>query len=579
MNTGILIDLLQFHTDGATGTWEVADPRTKKSARAIFFHGGQITHAMSVYEGETLADVLVAQGVISRERLAEVLAGTRKMREEVTVTDLGHAVEGVASKIVQGVLMDELSAEMQPAFKPGDVPNSVVPVNSRNALLDGLLSVSRGNYTVSLLGYPNQVAVLHPEYLTGFSIPGELHWVLDYILPEDAVPAGGRRATLGEIIRRSGHERGKVGSLIYFLREIGAVSCHQPEVTRTLREAALLPEPTPALAAGAPLPPVPLVPTVQAGPVAPLEVESVLEEENPLPLPETEEEEFLDLEPVPEPVGYDYRQPDSAFVVIGEILEPVQAPAPALLGEPVLIKLPPKNPTAEEIANQWEIPNDTQETATLRRPMPVLERKMVDPRLLLERFDPNFQPFHHQVTVTHEVKLPKKAMTMLVAGVLGALALGVGGVALVWVRTSRPTLLRPGTIKVDPKKGPVGFDPASRVQAIQGLEISTALAQGEAYVAKLQGQGKNPYALRLGIVFTAQDVVKRLTTVVPDWNQQDVFLIKVSLDGDKEAYQVFAGTYPTEAEAQEAIKKLEKVAAAADITITAFRINEIKRGA
>lgn len=553
MNTVVLFDILQHHLDKSSGTWSVIDPRSKKAGRAIFFQAGQIAHAMSAYEGETLADVLVAQGRIDPGRLRLVLDGKLRLSEEVAPDDLGHAVEGVASKVVQGVLMDEMEEGTEPQFVAGEAPSTGGPaINSRNAILLGILGASSGNYTMTLLGSPNQDAILHPSVFAGIKVPEDLQWVMEFLTPDDA-PVESKRTTLGAIIRKSGRERGRVGGLLYFLREVGALSFVPVASARQTQATHEFYMDTPEALEAAP---------IQAGPVTPV---------IPVPLPEPEDDVGNAIWGAPSFTPHPASEPT---VLYPEIIEDDRyAKKDSWRGRGSNLPAP----SMGEVAETWGIPVDGTQTMSLQRPMPLMERRMVDPKLFLEAYDPNFKGFTVPLVVEH--KIHGKSMAIIMTGIGAAVALGIAAMALVWVRTERPKLLKPGTIKVDRKGGPVGFDQVSRAQTLRDQELGTALVQGDAYVAKLQSDGKNPYVIRLGLAFQGPDVLKTLNTLGPGWAKEDVFILPIRLEGDKEAYQVFVGVYSDE-EVEAAVARISKLSEAkGGSSVTAYHLREIPRGA
>lgn len=97
--------------------------------------------------------------------------------------------------------------------------------------LTEILATSNGNHYVGLLGAPDRCALVHPAALVGIDVPEDLKWVLGFLTHADA-PAEVRRTTLGAIIHRGGPKRGRVGGLLFFLREVGAVSFAPAEPTR-----------------------------------------------------------------------------------------------------------------------------------------------------------------------------------------------------------------------------------------------------------------------------------------------------------------------------------------------------------
>lgn len=233
-----LKDLFARHRAHATGLWRLGQDPT----RTVFFDAGDIVFATSTHPLERLTHLLVERGKITQAQL------------DYTMTNLKPAVSIGKNLIEMGFitqrdLVDVARAQVErvvgagiaeaadvPAFEAKDLDASTVrlPSDTATMLLAGVLDLKDRERVLEELGPLNQVVVLEGRRrLQELPLPQDLARVPDLL--------DGSR-TLMELSRESGVEPFRLGAFILFLREIGWARLHElPPLDRRALELALDP--------------------------------------------------------------------------------------------------------------------------------------------------------------------------------------------------------------------------------------------------------------------------------------------------------------------------------------------------
>lgn len=252
MSLPALKDLFARHRARATGLWRLGQEPT----RTVFIEAGDIVFASSTHPLDRLTHLLVERGKITQAQLDYAMANLNPgMSIGKNLIEMGFITQrdllDVARAQVERVVWAGIAAtEDTPVFEAKDLDATTVrlPFDTAAMLLAGVLNLRDRERVLEELGPLNQVVVME----------GRRHQELP--LPQDLTRLPGLldgSRTLMELSRESGVEPFRLGAFILFLREMGWARLHElPPLDRRALELALdppestitpsLPEPSPA---------------------------------------------------------------------------------------------------------------------------------------------------------------------------------------------------------------------------------------------------------------------------------------------------------------------------------------------
>ncbi len=522
MSLPALKDLFARHRARATGLWRLG----QEPHRTVFVEAGDIVFATSTPPLDRRTHLLVERGRITQAQLDYAMANLNPaMSIGKNLIEMGFITQrdllDVARAQVERVVGASLATtDSEPVFEAKELDATTVrlPFDTQAMLLMGVLNLEDRERLLEELGPLNQVVVLEGRRHQELTLPPDLAKLPSLL--------DGTR-TLMELSREAGVEPFRLGAFVLFLREMGWARLHElPPLDRRALEMALDPvEPvvtTPALSEPAPAAPAPsLFAEVHASqlPTTNLEhLSEALDELGP-------EDELEPPPPTTEP--------------------PLQAPEPPASEEPAL-------PIHHEFAGTPE------------------------------HADPPLLDLHKQT----RSRLPLNLL--LAVALIGGLWFGVSrfrrprpAPATPQVKAEPPPLAKP-TVPTpeagkptpvptpEPEKKPEPEPPkaaqppapapapkepaipstADRLQAIQKGDLTRAVAQGQIQRKLLQGR----WTLRLEIACqgsTIQQAAEMLKGQDPD-----LFLVPMVMRDGRSCYQVFLGSFGSEAAARAAAQKL-----------------------
>lgn len=232
-----LKDLFARHRARATGLWRLG----QEPMRTVYLDAGDIVFAASTHPLDRLTHLLVERGKITQAQLDYAMANlnpTMSIGKNliemgfITQRDLLDVARAQVERVVWAGIAD--SAEV-PAFEAKDLDATTVrlPFDTAAMLLAGVLNLKDRERVLEELGPLNQVVVLEGRRHQELTLPQDLTR-----LP--ALLDGSR--TLMELSRESGVEPFRLGAFILFLREIGWARLHElPPLDRRALELALDP--------------------------------------------------------------------------------------------------------------------------------------------------------------------------------------------------------------------------------------------------------------------------------------------------------------------------------------------------
>ena len=237
MSLPALKDLFARHRARATGLWRLG----QEPYRTVFLEAGDIVFAASTHPLDRLTHLLVERGKITQAQLDYAMANLNPaMSIGKNLIEMGFITQrdllDVARAQVERVVWASLAAtEQAPTFDAKDLDATTVrlPFDTAAMLLAGVLNLKDRERMLEELGPLNQVVVLE----------GRRHQELT--LPPDLVKLPGLldgSRTLMELSRESGVEPFRLGAFILFLREMGWARLHElPPLDRRALELALDP--------------------------------------------------------------------------------------------------------------------------------------------------------------------------------------------------------------------------------------------------------------------------------------------------------------------------------------------------
>ncbi len=249
MSLSALKDLFARHRARATGLWRLGqDPH-----RTVFMEAGDIVFAASTHPLDRLTHLLVERGRITQAQLDYAMANLNPaMSIGKNLIEMGFITQrdllDVARAQVERVVWASIATtEVDPVFEAKDLDATTVrlPFDTPAMLLGGVLSLMDRERVLEELGPLNQVVVLEGRRHQELTLPPDLAKLPGLL--------DGSR-TLMELSRESGVDPFRLGSFILFLHEMGWARLHElPPLDRRALELALDPS-APALTPALPEP-------------------------------------------------------------------------------------------------------------------------------------------------------------------------------------------------------------------------------------------------------------------------------------------------------------------------------------
>ncbi len=251
MSLPALKDLFARHRARLTGLWRLG----QEPGRTVFMEVGDIVFAASTYPQDRLTHLLVERGKITQAQLDYAMTSLNPaMSIGKNLIEMGFITQrdllDVARAQVERVVWASLAAtDLVPTFEEKDLDATTVrlPFDTPGMLLSGVLNLSDRERVLEELGPLNQVVVLEGRRHQELNLPPDLAKLPSLL--------DGSR-TLMELSRESGVEPFRLGAFVLFLREMGWARLHElPPLDRRALELALEPsEPaiTPSLPEPAP---------------------------------------------------------------------------------------------------------------------------------------------------------------------------------------------------------------------------------------------------------------------------------------------------------------------------------------
>ncbi len=241
MSLPALKDLFVRQRARATGLWRLG----QEPNRTVFLEAGDIVFAASTHPLDRLTHLLVERGKITQAQLDYAMANLNPaMSIGKNLIEMGFITQrdllDVARAQVERVVWAGLAAtEDTPTFEARDLDATTVrlPFDTPAMLLAGVLNLRDRERLLEELGPLNQVVVLEGRRHQELTLPPDLAKLPGLL--------DGSR-TLMELSREAGVEPFRLGGFILFLREMGWARLHElPPLDRRALELALdPPEPT-----------------------------------------------------------------------------------------------------------------------------------------------------------------------------------------------------------------------------------------------------------------------------------------------------------------------------------------------
>jgi len=245
-----LKDLFARHRARATGLWRLG----QEPGRTVFLEAGDIVFASSTHPLDRLTHLLVERGKITQAQLDYAMTNLNPgMSIGKNLIEMGFITQrdllDVARAQVERVVWAGIATpEVAPAFEAKDLDATTVrlPFDTPAMLLASVLNLQDRERVLEELGPLNQVVVLEGRRHQELALPADL-----VRLP--GLLDGSR--TLLELSREASVEPFRLGAFILFLREMGWARLHElPPLDRRALERALDPA-EPALTPALPEPP------------------------------------------------------------------------------------------------------------------------------------------------------------------------------------------------------------------------------------------------------------------------------------------------------------------------------------
>jgi hypothetical protein len=511
MSLPALKDLFARHRARATGLWRLG----QEPNRTVFMEAGDIVFAASTHPLDRLTHLLVERGKITQAQLDYAMANLNPaMSIGKNLIEMGFITQrdllDVARAQVERVVWAGLAAaEDTPAFEAKELDATTVrlPFDTPAMLLAGVLNLRDRERMLEELGPLNQVVVLE----------GRRHQELT--LPPDLAKLPGQldgSRTLMELSREAGVEPFRLGAFVLFLREMGWARLHElPPLDRRALELALdPPEPaiTPALPEPEAAPQPSLFEEIHASQRPTTNLEHLSEALDQLG-PEDELDDPFPADPVPqEPALPIHHEAEGSTEGDGPALQPEPAPASPSSRRPWILLLILVLAGGLWAGFKWSQRSHLPSAPSTPKSKPVSTSKPVPPSPEVVKPAP---------TPTPEPE-----------------------------RKAEPVPPRPSPAAVPPPPAESGSSKSDRLQTIVQGDWKRALTQGTGQRKALQGR----WTLRLEIACqgsTVQHAAELLKGHDPD-----LFLVSMAMRDGRTCYQIFFGSYGSEAAAKSAAQKL-----------------------
>ncbi len=524
-----LKDLFARHRARATGLWRLG----QEPGRTVFLESGDIVFATSTHPLDRLTYLLVERGKLTQAQLDYAMANLNPgMSIGKNLIEMGFITQRdlldvARAQVERVVLASVATADLAPVFDAKDLDATTVrlPFDTPAMLMAAVLNLKDRELVLEELGPLNQVVLLEGRRHQELALPIDLAKLPSLL--------DGSR-TLMELSRETGIEPFRLGAFILFFREMGWARLHElPPLDRKALEMALAPaEPaatTPDLPEPeAPAPPPSLFAEIHASQHPTINLEHLTESIDQLG-PEDEVEELPRTVPEPpDPEPPLPIQPEPALTIQHEATgstEPQEPPAvpevaPAPARRPYLLVLVVVVilGTVFGISRRRKVSPIPQTQSAKAEPTPV----------------PKAEPTPKPAELAPEAAKPTPAPVPASEPEKKA-------------EPPKPTPPTPATQKPEPNPVPSRAD---RLQTLIQGDLGRAGAQGSAQRKANQGR----WTLRLEIACqgsTIQHAAELLKGQDPD-----LFLVPMAMRDGKTCYQIFFGSFGSEAAAKEAARKL-----------------------
>lgn len=525
MSLPVLKDLFSRHRARATGLWRLG----QEPSRTVYLEAGDVVFAVSTHPLDRLTHLLVERGKITQAQLDYAMANLNPaMSIGKNLIEMGFITQrdllDVARAQVERVVWASLASQDDPATfeaKELDATTVRLPFDTAAMLLAGVLKLKDRERVLEELGALNQVVVLEGRRHQELTLPPDLTK-----LP--ALLDGSR--TLLELSREAGVEPFRLGAFVLFLREMGWARLHElPPLDRRALELALdtpetalsqtLPDPAPA-------PQPSLFAEIHASQLPTTNLEHLSEA-----LDQLGPEDELD-DPFP---------PEPTLPVSGEPALPIHHQAEGST-EPLA---PPPTP---------EVPQPASRRPLILLGVAVLLGLTWFSLSRYRRPGPPASP--KSATATKTDPTPAKAPASSISEASKPPAPEAVKVAPEPPKAEPPKADPPKPEPPKPVPAPAKQETASvpskaeRLQTILQGNWKQALAQGAAQRKAIQGK----WSLRLEIACQGSTV--QHAAELMKGQDPDLFLVGMSMRDGRTCYQVFAGSYGSEAAAKAAAKRL-----------------------
>ncbi len=546
MSLPALKDLFERQRSRATGLWVLGE----EPKRTVYMEAGDIVFATSTDPLDRLTHLLVERGKITQAQLDYAMANLNPaMSIGKNLIEMGFITQrdllAVAKGQVERVVCTCLAATTEaPTFEARELDARTVrlPFDTPAMLLAGVLDLRDRELMLEELGPLNQVVVLETRRLQDFILPADLAKLPGLL--------DGTR-TLLELSRETSVEPFRLGAFMLFLREMGWARLHElPPLDRSALERALEPAET-AIS--------PALPEPASAP------EPLLAEE-PAPSPYSTHE----IRPAPEQfpsLGPEDELEEPLLTVPEEPLPTVPEPLP-IASEPLLTVPPEPLPLPEPalpIQHEAEVdvdepPAEAPEPETESESAPPTRRAWLLPLLLVLlvglglwgglKWARRTRTTAAPAPKGEPAPAPKPAAPAPVAPAPEA---AVSSPTPTAEPKAAPEPVKAAPEPTKPTPPPVAAGPASKAQRLATIvqgNWKQAIAEGAAQRELLQSR----WTLRLEIACqgaTVQQAAELLNKQDPD-----LFIVPMVLRDGKTCYQIFLGSYGSEAAAKAAAQSL-----------------------
>ncbi len=530
MNLLAFKDLFARHRALDTGLWRLG----REPLRTVFLEGGGIVFATSTHPQDRLTHLMVERGKITQAQLDYAMSNLNPaMSIGKNLIEMGFITQrdllDVARAQVERVVWSSIAETQEnSSFEAKELDANTVrlPFDTSAMLLAGVLNLKDRELVLEELGPLNQVVVLEGRRHQELTFPPDLSRLPDLL--------DGSR-TLMELSRESGVEPFRLGAFVLFLREMGWARLHElPPLDRKALEAALEPpEPiiTPPLPEPLTVPNPDLFTAIHASEHPTPQLEPQPEALDQLDAEdELEDTLVLDLTTIPHkdlalPIHHD----GEGSTTPKEEATPAPEPTPSTPSRAPLALLA----VLVVCGGIWAVIS-VLKGPRAQVPAPTATTAPAPPK-----------PAAHSPEPTPKAEPERKP-------------------------EPEPAAPKPVPAAVPSKPEPTTAPSAAdRLQAIQQGDMNRAIAQGALQRKALQGR----WSLRLEIACQASTI--QYAADLLKGRDPDLFIVPmVMLDG-RTCYQVYLGSYGSEAAAKEATRSLPPPFHAEGNRPKAFRVAQI----